>query len=307
MSLNSTMINGSRVVGPIVVAVLRSFGVTISQIFLINAVTYLFVVGALLSDTPSSRPSRSPRAGHAAVHRRAAHRSGEPGRVAIAGHALHVLAAVAALRGPVRRGRAAELRHRQGLHQLRVALRHVGPRRRLGGLAIGTVFVGVRQASAHPHRASSRSPCSSRRSRWSARPSARSSVGVCLGFAYFGTTTSMNTIFQSRVADHERGRVMSLWFMAFGGTVPIGNLVFAPLMDAIGARWVLRRRRRVGARPRLVLRHREDRRASRAARRPRTSSPTTRLPLTSTASPPASEPNAATGSATGGMPYRSVP
>jgi MFS family permease len=64
-------------------------------------------------------------------------------------------------------------------------------------------------------------------------------AGAVLGVAYFGTTTSMNTIFQSRVADHERGRVMALWFMAFGGTVPIGNLIFAPVMDAIGARWVL--------------------------------------------------------------------
>ena len=49
----------------------------------------------------------------------------------------------------------------------------------------------------------------------------------------------MNTVMQTRVADHERGRVMSLWFMAFGGTVPIGNLIFAPVIDAIGARWVL--------------------------------------------------------------------
>ena len=57
--------------------------------------------------------------------------------------------------------------------------------------------------------------------------------GAVLGFAYFGTTTSMNTVFQSRLADNERGRVMSLWFMAFGGTVPLGNLVFSPLMDAI--------------------------------------------------------------------------
>ena len=64
-------------------------------------------------------------------------------------------------------------------------------------------------------------------------------AGALLGFAYFGTTTSMNTVMQTRVADHERGRVMSLWFMAFGGTVPIGNLIFAPVMDAFGARWVL--------------------------------------------------------------------
>ncbi|MCB0985711.1 MAG: MFS transporter, partial [Ilumatobacter sp.] len=64
-------------------------------------------------------------------------------------------------------------------------------------------------------------------------------VAPLLGFAYFGTTTSMNTIFQARLEDHERGRAMSLWFMAFGGTVPLGNLIFGPVVDSIGARQVL--------------------------------------------------------------------
>ena len=32
---------------------------------------------------------------------------------------------------------------------------------------------------------------------------------------------------------------MPLWFMAFGGSMPIGNLIFGPIIDAIGARWVL--------------------------------------------------------------------
>ncbi len=63
--------------------------------------------------------------------------------------------------------------------------------------------------------------------------------GALLGFAYFGTTTAMSTVMQNRISDHERGRVMALWFMAFGGTVPLGYFAFAPLIDAIGARWVL--------------------------------------------------------------------
>ena len=37
---------------------------------------------------------------------------------------------------------------------------------------------------------------------------------------------------------------MPLWFMAFGGSIPIGNLLFGPVIDAIGARWVLGARRR---------------------------------------------------------------
>lgn len=32
---------------------------------------------------------------------------------------------------------------------------------------------------------------------------------------------------------------MALWFVAFGGTITLGNLAFGPIMDAIGARWVM--------------------------------------------------------------------
>ena len=32
---------------------------------------------------------------------------------------------------------------------------------------------------------------------------------------------------------------MSLWFMAFGGTVALGNLAFGPIVDAVGARAVM--------------------------------------------------------------------
>ena len=32
---------------------------------------------------------------------------------------------------------------------------------------------------------------------------------------------------------------MPLWFMVFGGTVPVGNLIGGVLFEWIGARWVL--------------------------------------------------------------------
>jgi len=108
----------------------------------------------------------------------------------------------------------------------------------LGGLAIGTVFVSWDQrrviqlgfvmfATTLTGFALAREPIGA------------FTVGVFLGFAYFATTTSMSTIFQSRVRDSERGRLMALWFIAFGGTITIGNLIFGPIIDAIGARWVL--------------------------------------------------------------------
>lgn len=57
-------------------------------------------------------------------------------------------------------------------------------------------------------------------------------VALLLGFCYFASVTSLSTVLQTRLADHERGRVMALWIMAFGGTVPIGAMVFGPVMEA---------------------------------------------------------------------------
>jgi predicted MFS family arabinose efflux permease len=64
-------------------------------------------------------------------------------------------------------------------------------------------------------------------------------VAFVLGFAYFMTATALMTVFQENLADSERAVAMPLWFMSFGGTIPIGNLLFGPVVDAIGARWVL--------------------------------------------------------------------
>ena len=51
VGLNSVMINASRVLGPSLAALLAMFGVTTSQVFLINAGTYLFLIAALMAVT----------------------------------------------------------------------------------------------------------------------------------------------------------------------------------------------------------------------------------------------------------------
>jgi len=56
-------------------------------------------------------------------------------------------------------------------------------------------------------------------------------VALAVGFFYFMSVTSMSTIVQYRISDAQRGRVMALWIMAFGGTVPVGGLVFGPMME----------------------------------------------------------------------------
>jgi Transmembrane secretion effector len=50
-------------------------------------------------------------------------------------------------------------------------------------------------------------------------------VVLVVGFAYFVTVTSLSTALQAHIADEVRGRVMALWIMGFGGTVPIGLIV----------------------------------------------------------------------------------
>ncbi|MDQ2650797.1 MAG: MFS transporter [Actinomycetota bacterium] len=55
---------------------------------------------------------------------------------------------------------------------------------------------------------------------------------LLVGLAYFAVITSLSTVLQQQLEDRDRGRVMALWIMAFGGTVPIGNLIAGPVIEA---------------------------------------------------------------------------
>ncbi len=60
-----------------------------------------------------------------------------------------------------------------------------------------------------------------------------------VGFFYFSKLTSLSTVLQSNLTQDVRGRVMSLWIMGFGGTVPIGLLAFGALADRTNVTVVL--------------------------------------------------------------------
>ncbi len=60
-----------------------------------------------------------------------------------------------------------------------------------------------------------------------------------LGFFYFLVITCLSTVLQQRLDNNNRGRVMAIWIMAFGGTVPIGNLLAGPIIDGVGITPVL--------------------------------------------------------------------
>jgi MFS family permease len=64
-------------------------------------------------------------------------------------------------------------------------------------------------------------------------------IVALLGFSYFATVTALNTILQVHLDEAVRGRVMSLWLMAFGGTVPLGLMIAGPIAEATSISTVL--------------------------------------------------------------------
>ncbi|MGD9995946.1 MAG: MFS transporter [Ilumatobacteraceae bacterium] len=238
ISLNSTMINGSRVIGPIVVAVLSPFGVTTAQFFLINAVTYLFIIVALASVIlpPPARISHEGGVRSLTAGLRLARGKPAVSRLLVSMATFSFVSLPFVGLFPA----VAELNfgidEKSSTYKWLYATWGFGAC--LGGLAIGTIFVG-RDARRLVRRGFALFAVCLAAFAMMREPIGAFTVGFVLGFAYFGTTTSMLTVLQSRLADHERGRVLSLWFMSFGGTIPLGNLVFGPVIDGIGARPVL--------------------------------------------------------------------
>ena len=238
ISLNSTNINGSRVVGPIIVAGLGVLGVTTAQFFLINAATYLFVIGALLSMRLAPVAAVSHETGRRLLTSgiRLVRANPVSSRILLALTTFSLISLPYVGLFPAIARLNFGILERSSTYNWLYATWGLGAC--LGALAVGTVFVDWDK------RRLIRLGFAMFAVSMTAFALAREPIGAFisgffLGVAYFGTTTSMLTVLQGRLHDHERGRVMSLWFMAFGGTVTIGLLIFGPVVDAVGPRWVL--------------------------------------------------------------------
>jgi MFS family permease len=238
VSLNSAMINGSRVMGPAFAALLAAFGATVSQVILVNAITYLFLITALIGVTVPDLRGDHPERGwrrlltgvNIAKRRRVLSRS----LVAMCTFSLFSLPYIGLFPSVARLN--------LGLSPTGSGYRWLYITWGLGAFA-GALAVGTFLARLDKRRLVSYGFASFGVSlgvfALLADPAAAYPVAALLGFTYFMTATALITIVQQNMADTERGAVMPLWFMAFGGTVPLGNLLFGPVMDAIGARWVL--------------------------------------------------------------------
>jgi predicted MFS family arabinose efflux permease len=238
ISMNSVQLNGSRVIGPSLAAVLSIWGVTTSQLFVINAGTYLFLILAILKVAlPDIR----------STHRETGWRRALTGLrisrerpvlsrllVTMASFSFFSLVYVALF--------SSVARMNFGIDPVGSTYRWLyavwGFGALTGALATGTFL-------AHVHRPSV--------IRWGftgfavslaafaliKSPGPAFPVGFLLGTFYFMSANAMVTVFQQNLKDTERVSVMPLWFMAFGGTVTLGGLAAGPIIDAFGPQWVL--------------------------------------------------------------------
>jgi MFS family permease len=238
LALNSVMINGSRVIGPALAAGLIGFGVSVPQIFLVNAATYLFAVaGIAMIVIPHVRSQTTERGIQKLLSGIRVARSRSVLSRMLIGMTLFSFLCLPYI----------------GLFpsiaRLNFGIDAEGPTYKwlyatwglgacLGGLACGTVFTRFdrRKLIVVSFRGFAVSMIAFALANG---PLLAIPVGFFLGFFYFTAVTPMVTEFQTNMRDHERARLMSLWFMAFGGTVAIGALAFGPFVDWIGPRPVL--------------------------------------------------------------------
>jgi MFS family permease len=238
VSLNSAMINGSRVMGPAFAALLAVFGATVSQVILVNAITYLFLITALMGvrvpDVRGDHPETGWRRLLTGVNIVKRRRVLSRGLVAMFTFSLFSLPYIGLFPSVARLN--------LGVSPTGATYRWLyitwGLGAFVGALAVGTFLVRLDKRRLVSWGFAGFAVCLGAFALLG-DPAPAFPVVVVLGFTYFMTATSLITVIQQNMADTERGAVMPLWFMAFGGTVPVGNLVFGPVMDAIGARWVL--------------------------------------------------------------------
>jgi MFS family permease len=299
ISLNSTQMNASRVIGPALGGIaLATIGA--AWVFAANAASFVFVIIALLRVTLPMVPKGEPES----IGRRltggfrVARRDRVVGRALVTITAFSFFCIIWVGQMPTLAAENLGLETKSAAYGVFYACFGFGAV--VGSIANGTVLHHVSKPTIVRRGlvayAAIVTVFGLLRSPVLAYP-----VVVLVGATYFGMVTALNTAFQSRLADHERGRAMALWMMGFGGTVSLANIAFGPVIDEVGMTPAVL----FGAAVSLLLAWYADLRVpddqpSSAAASP--SSPATRLPLTSTASPSPSLPSVVRGSSTGSMP-----
>lgn len=238
ISMNSIQLNGSRVLGPSLAALLTLWGVSTAGLFVINAATYLFLIVALMMvaipDIRGDHHEEGWRQFLTGV--RISRERPVLARllVSMASFSLFSLVFVALF--------PSVTRINFGVDPASSTFKWLYAVWGFGAF-VGAVAMGTFLARFHRPKVISRGflgfAVSLAAYALVRHPAPAFPIGFFLGTFYFLIATAMVTSFQQNLRDTERVRVMPLWFMSFGGTITVGGLIAGPIMDAIGARWIL--------------------------------------------------------------------
>jgi MFS family permease len=234
IALNSMAMNGARLAGPSLAGVMVSW-VGEGVCFLINALSYLTVLLALLAVRIGRREAPRATAG-SAMKEGFAYAFGKRGIRSL----LLLVAVVSFTATPYTVLMPVYAREIYGgdARTLGLLLGCAG-----GGALAGTIYLAARRSLDGLVRVIGLAPVITgvalvvfafSRSLWLAAPAL-----VAAGFGVISTVASGNTLIQSRVRDDLRGRVMSIFTMAFLGVAPLGSLAAGALASAVGAPWTL--------------------------------------------------------------------
>ena len=231
IALNSAQMNGSRIIGPAIGGLLFArYGP--SWVFATNAATYAFVIGSLLlvrlpavqvAGADESRLARI------ALGFRIARRRHPVGRSLAMMVVFSLLCLPFIGQMPVLADENLGIAARSTSYGWLYAAFGLGAM--LGALSVGTIFSQMAKEDLVRWGLVAFGLALAAFS-WLRSPVPAYLVIVLVGFFYFGVVTALSTVLQTHLATFERGRVMALWMMAFGGTVPVGNLLAGPLIDA---------------------------------------------------------------------------
>ena len=230
VSLASVQMNLSRVIGPPIGALIYH-SLSAAPVFAINALTYLFaVIGLLWAKYPRRTNARVAERGFARLlsGARIAKRDALLSHILLTLFSFSFFSLTFVGLMPVIAKENFAIGPKSWQYGVLYACFGLGAA--LGAVSVGTVFARVSKAKllrpAFLAFAATLAVFGLLRVAAFAYP-----VALLLGYAYFVAITSLSTLIQSHLADEERGRVMALWIMGFGGTVPVGVLVGGWLGD----------------------------------------------------------------------------
>jgi MFS family permease len=236
VALNSSMVNAARLVGPSLAGIIIA-AVGEGWCFLADGVSYLAVIGSLLVMHVALRPNTTPR-------KRVIHELHDGLRYAFDFTPIRAILLLLALLGlvglpyrvlmPVI---AAQTLHGDA-HTLGLLMGAMGV-----GALLGALYLAARETVLGLGRlipfAAATFGIGLVGVGLSDRLSLSLLIMVATGVGFMVHLAASNTLIQTLVREEMRGRVMSLYTMAFMGTATFGSLLAGAVAGVIGATWTL--------------------------------------------------------------------